>query len=192
MSGVPGRKRAGVGLRRKGQILYKESVYGINVIVFTYGKTGKTGEASVASGREYTLNVVTIPLEVAQNAKTPDDIKDFYKLGMLVRRDGKEIDEEEERTRIAALESLEKKEKEEEKLKAAIVWRERRTEQWPKVSSNNELERLRLFAEYVGKDRELRQKKDEVSLRVEAEKLLKELSPKTREELLRTLGILPS
>lgn len=192
MSGVPGRKRAGVGVRRKGQIIYKESVFGINVILFTYGKTGKTGEASVASGRDYTLNVMTIPLEVAQNAKTQDDIKDFFMLDKLVGRDGKELNEQAERERISAIEDSSKRKKEEEKLNGSIIWRERRTEQWPKVSSSVELERLRLYADYVAKDRELRQKKDEASLRVEAAKLLKELSPEAQKELLRTLGLITS
>ena len=174
------------GLRRVGSLIYKESVAGINICVYEYGtERKKKGTGARGSGMDYTLNIEPIPIELAINP-TPETIKQYFDLDEVINRDSRlaEIDRD---ARIKGLSPAEK-----EKLVLAldkdIAFLEKRKENWPKVIQPDELERLKLFANYVSEDRKLRARIRGGSETEQAEKHLKSLGKAEREALLRKLG----
>lgn len=174
------------GLRRVGSLIYKESVAGINICIYEYGiERKKKGAGTRGSGVDYTLNVEPIPIEIAANP-TPETIEPYFELNEVINRESRlaEIDRD---VRIKGLTQAEK-----EKLVLALdkdlAFLEKRKENWPKVIQPDELERLKLFAQYVSADRILRAKIRGGSETEQAEKHLKNLGKAEREALLRKLG----
>lgn len=136
-------------LRRKGNLIYKESVEGVSICVYTYGAEGKAGQKRIRTGRDYTLTVEPVPLDIALEP-TPAKLEPFFKLGEVIKDD--------ERGREIKLKQLGGEEQERAHIlhEAETEFLRRRQENWPKVINPTELKRLALFAKYVHEDRKLR------------------------------------
>lgn len=170
------RGRTGVpSLRRVGNFLYKESVEGISVCVYTYGTTRKTKETPArSSGVDYTLSVEPIPLEIAMEP-TPENVRPYFLLD-------EKIDKEK---RLEELKDLEPSEKTKaiNELEKELDFLKKRRENFPFFTRKEELERLALFAEYVARDRELRSKIQLIEEGYNKERLMKTLETVGEDEI---------
>ncbi|MHB8369353.1 MAG: hypothetical protein ACYDBP_06615 [Leptospirales bacterium] len=139
-------------LRRVGNLIYKESVEGVSICVYSYGFARKHAKAQRQSGIDYTLNLRPVPIEVAADNPTADKLREYFDLDEI-------IDEKARKQEIAQKEGLgaAEREKLEEELERAIFFADQRKQNWDKIINPIQLKRLALFANYVIEDRKLRE-----------------------------------